>query len=60
MLETDSEANENQRCPRDVPKLFEEQQQADSTSIAPAAEQPAGRRDEKAGALVDPVFGAAL
>lgn len=60
MLETDSEANENQRRLSDVPQLFEEQQQADSTSVAPAAKQPAGRRDEKASAIVDPVSGAAL
>ncbi|WP_354541176.1 hypothetical protein [Rhizobium sp. OAE497] len=60
MLETDSKASKKERRLGDVSRFVEAQEQADSSSIAPAAVQPAGRRDENACALVDPVSAAAL
>ena len=48
MLETDSKASKKERRLGDVSRFVEAQEQADSSSIAPAALQPAGRRDENA------------
>ncbi|WP_246777735.1 hypothetical protein [Rhizobium sp. BG4] len=47
MLETDSKASKKERRLGDVSRFVEAQEQADSSSIAPAAVQPAERRDER-------------
>lgn len=60
MSDTDRNADEEQRRPSDVRQLPEQQEKIDRSSIAPAAVQPAGRKDEKERPVVDPVTGAPL
>ena len=55
-----TETSEEQIRPRDVQPLPEQQKKADRKSIAPAAIQPAGQRDETERPVVDPVTGAPL
>lgn len=60
MRTNDTNVTEAQRRPRDVKPVPEKQEKADRGSLAPAAVQPAGGKDESDRPVVDPVTGAPL
>jgi len=60
MRTNDTNATPEQRRPPGVNPTAEKPGKADKESLAPAAVQPAGGKDESERPIVDPVTGAAL
>jgi hypothetical protein len=60
MKTNDTNATPEQRRPKDVNPVPEKPEPADRESLAPAAVQPAGSKDESERPIVNPVTGVAL